>query len=251
MIAKNVSEFLNHIKEITYDNGQVSWYRGHFDERWELKPSVWRDFDRKEEREMNHEFLWKAKSRTNNPPNEKDWSAWLSMMQHYGLPTRLLDWSKSPLIALYFAINKYYRTKITQTHASVWVLFPGQLNQVSNSESFIYSIYTEIARKMIEPAFVNPKYTVENESIIAVSAVETDMRMLTQQSAFTIHSSQLGLEKYTENEKYLKKIIIPSEFIDEMAFELELLGYRPSQVFPDLEHLSLEIKHRYLGLISP
>ena len=251
MIAKNLSEFQEQISQLTISTNTVKWYRGQADKSWTLKPSLWRDFNREDERGMNHEFLWKAPSRTSNPPKDKDWSSWLSLMQHYRLPTRLLDWSKSPLVALYFAVEKIMlssKMNEPQADAAVWILSPGTLNVISGLEPYIFSIQTETAKKMIEPAFVNPKWVKENEKIIAVSAIENDIRMMAQQSAFTIHSSMLGLEEYNGNESFLNKIEIPKQFIRDIAVELDILGFKPSIIYPDLENLSIEIKTRYLKL---
>ncbi len=245
MEARSVAEYLNHIKEIINKTEKLIWYRGQADEFWNLIPSLWREYNSSKERGMTHEFLWQAKTRTQNPPNDKDWPGWLILMQHYGLPTRLLDWSKSPLVALFFAVNDNKYTYPDNSNSVVWLIHPGELNKLAISESYIYSIYTETARKMIEPAFVDPKYCNENNTIVAAAAVENDLRMLIQQGAFTIHSSQTPLEEYKEFQKYLYKITIPDKYIPEIRFELDLLGYKRSLLFPDLDNLSQELKWRY------
>lgn len=250
MIARSISEYLSIVKDISIETDLINWYRGHADESWLLKPSIWREFSTEEERGMNHEFLWKAKARTSNPPQDKDWAGWLSLMQHYGLPTRLLDWSKSPLIALYFALDKFHLSskKIeNETNATVWVLQPGTLNITSGMEPYIFSINNSTARSMIEPAFLNPKDVIENEKIIAVSAIETDLRMIVQQSAFTVHSSQIDLNHYPGNETFLKKIYLPMESLPEISYELDVLGFKPSNIYPDLGYLAKETRKRYEG----
>lgn len=251
MIAKNLSEYLEQIIQLTISTNNVNWYRGHADKTWPLKPSLWRNFTRENERGMNHEFLWKAKSRTQNPPMDKDWPAWLSLMQHYRLPTRLLDWSKSPLVALYFAVEKIMlasKEVEPETDAAVWILSPGILNIYSGLEPYIFSIQTETAKEMIDPAFVNPKWVKENNKIIAVSAIEHDIRMMAQQSAFTIHSSMLGLEEFKSDNPFLYKIKIPKQHIRNISLELDIMGFKPSIIYPDLENLSTEIKTRYFKL---
>lgn len=251
MIAKNISEYIEHIKSITLKNNTINWYRGHADITWELKPTIWRTFSRENERGMNHEFLWKAQSRTLNPPVDGDWAGWLSLMQHYRLPTRLLDWSKSPLIGLYYAIEESILSSKEiepKNDAEVWVLMPGKLNVISGLEPYIFSIKNTTAIEMIEPAFLSPSKVKENDKIIAVSAIENELRMMVQQSAFTIHSSQEALENYPENEKFLKRIKLPKECLNDIALDLDLLGFKPSNIYPDLENLSKEIKIRYQKL---
>ena len=249
--VKNFGEYVEIIKEVTLGDNKILWFRGHADHSWNLQPSVWRNYSRDDERAMNHEFLWKAKSRTLRPPIDKDWSSWLSLMQHYRLPTRLLDWSKSPLVALYFAIEQSIlslRKEIPNTDAAVWLLCPGELNVVSGLEPYIFSIQTGTARDMIEPAFLNPQRVKENDKIIAVSAIEDDIRMMVQQAAFTIHSSLLPLENYCDVSRFLKKIIIPKESIPSMSIEMDILGIKQSMIYPDLENLALEIQRRYSRL---
>jgi hypothetical protein len=90
-------------------------YRGHADADWFLESSLERILSScwSEEKAVKHEEYALKKfaskyhlyDRENSRPKSK--LAWLATMQHYGVPTRLLDFSESPYIALYFALECY------------------------------------------------------------------------------------------------------------------------------------------------
>lgn len=247
MEINSITDFLEILKSFYRDKSIRYWFRGHADESWELIPTIWRDYTEKEERYMAHEFLWQAKVRTDKYPKDRDWPGWLQIMQHYGLPTRLLDWSYSPLIALYFAMDKYHKNPKDISNAAIWLLEPQELNIGFDTKGFIPSPYNWEAQKMIEPVFINPNDVIKDyqDRIFAVSAVQDDKRMMAQQSTFTIHSSKKSLLNYSENKSCLKKINIPKESIGLISAELEILGIEQSSVFPDLENLSKQLARNY------
>lgn len=119
----------------SFDDGLL-WFRGHKDASWNVVPSVWRHGDKKKEVSIAHQFRAWAQHRMQSHPPYDAWAEWLSTMQHYGLPTRLLDWSTSPLVATYFALE-YLLDDPTKkpTDAAIWVLRPALLNKSEGYEA--------------------------------------------------------------------------------------------------------------------
>jgi hypothetical protein len=111
------------LPEVLARMGKDTWWRGHAQEPWPLLPGAFRPNVGDSEKHFAARFVQKAPSRYLHCPTFNDFSSWLFLMQHHGLPTRLLDWSESPLAALFFAVREH-----SSVDACLWVLNPFKLN---------------------------------------------------------------------------------------------------------------------------
>jgi FRG domain len=234
--VSTVSELAQAIQLLLRRDGRRWIYRGHADHTWSLLPSVRRDYTRAYERYLSNEFYARARTRHASCPEARDFAGWLSLMQHYGLPTRLLDWSYSPLIAAYFAVFEHGSSG---RDACVWALAPRAFNRAQGFEDLIYPLDARVLLPLVKPAL---KGDDSSDRIAAAMAVETDPRMQMQQGAFTVHASDTPIERLTGCDAWLRKMIIPRAVIAKFANEMELLGYRIDYLFPDLGSLARELK---------
>jgi hypothetical protein len=221
------------------------WFRGQPDEKWDLLPSVRRGYTKQEEKYLTNLFYTRARTRYKDCPDDLDFGGWLALMQHYCLPTRLLDWTWSPLVAAYFATKysfDFYNINFDElTDAAIWMMEPHNLNESQGYER----VFPPLNAKSLEP-LIKPAIKGEDDSeikAIAASPLETDFKMLTQQGAFTIHVTEEPLNKMVGCDIWLKKIIIPAAYIPNIAMELDVLGIRLADLFPDLHNLAREIKN--------
>ncbi len=99
--VSSVSEFIEKIVQRDKDAGTETFYRGHADKDWELLPSIFRTPNGVEkEHLLFHDMVAHEPQSFSECKSTLDY---LVQMQHYGLPTRLLDMTTNPLVALYFA----------------------------------------------------------------------------------------------------------------------------------------------------
>lgn len=240
----SIDKLLEFITELYDEHSYRLWYRGVANNEWKLVPSIQRVPNFMSiERFITNDFYIKAKQIMENPPDKKSYAAWMSLMQHFGLPTRLLDWSASPLIAMFFAVEQHMN--YPDKDACIWVLAPGKLNEREGFKDCIYPVDSDTSQNMLLPAFKEKGHTIELENkIIACHSTENNLRMYSQQANFTIHNSNRKLEDVCLH-NMLYKLTIPKDVRASLLFALKLFGITESFIYPDLDHISKDLKQEY------
>ena len=215
----------------------TAWWRGHAKAKWALQAHVHRrDEHQYDEATLIGHFVSRAPSRSYRPcPANDDWLRWLFLAQHYGLPTRLLDWSESPLVALYFAVQE-----CPHDDGCVWGLWPSGLNEAFNGSYGLVRIGDPKVIKIAESAFT--AIGSSDDVIAAIDGQEIDPRMLAQMSRFTLHSHRTPLEALFGTHKWLRQYTIPKDAKAKIRNQLTALGIRRSNLFPDLVNLAGELR---------
>jgi hypothetical protein len=216
----------------------TAWWRGHANTGWQLQAQVHRRDPRRQygEATLIGHFVSRAPSRSHRPcPAAKDWLRWLFLAQHYGLPTRLLDWSESPLVATISRSGEDHEDE----DGCLWALWPTGLNRAVGAAHGLVTIIDKQVKKIAKGAF---KGRESFEGIIAIDGQEIDPRMLAQLSRFTLHSLQTPLEEMQESEVWLRQYVIPRDAKARIRHQLAALGIRRSNLFPDLENLAGELR---------
>lgn len=227
------------------------WFRGHADSSWPLVPGWYRQSnpsrgpgaDYYNEATLLEQFQLRAPIHLERLPTT-DWE-WLFVMQHYGLRTRLLDWTESSLIALYFAL----RDNKGGVDAAVWVMNPWWLNAQTYGK---YLLFAADDKRAESHAPVRPGRTLKAALPLAITPIRSSIRISAQRGVFTIHGTERGgLDRLARGRgakrPCMQEIVIPRGHIISIRQELAIAGISESLIFPELEGLCRELKTDFFG----
>lgn len=238
---KSIADLLRYLKRDTKDyEGQI-WFRGQSVSSWTLQPSFARKKKNTSEFTVISRFKQNASLLIDKTPHS--YFDWLFQMQHYGVPTRLLDWTESALTALYFAVEE---NKHQKKDGALWILLPTELNKNANiysDEHFYIPSFDDINLKNYDPETLHRD---KNTSLLPLAAIASrnNSRMQAQLGVFTInHRDNTPIEDIGDK-KHIWKYVIPKGSKKSIKEELSLLGLDKFQIFPELSSIGEIIKSK-------
>jgi hypothetical protein len=157
-----------------------------------------------------------------------DWD-YLTLGQHFGLPTRLLDWSNNALTALWFATESHTSDFNAYPYRVVWILMPDSYDFISDIENLHPFVIEET--KIFRPRII--KQRINNQSGVFSVQSNNEIKEKCQLSAVDSFKNKL------------LKIKIPAENTAQIREDLNTLGVNAFAIFPELEGLCTHLQWRY------
>lgn len=269
-----VSDYIRFIEAETagYVNNQLFMYRGESRTDYVLIPSLYREktvdgvtskvyLKERDERGIIQEFITEAASYSNTLRIE-DAFRWVQYAQHFGVPTRLLDWTINPLVALYFACvsnqdadGKVY---VLQSQSYTQRTYNQFVDELDNRSIDI------VANNMIcygEKGFTYP---------VVIRPFYFDKRMSAQSSCFMIWGDKkepfdemlkqleegepcVAVRKIVKDNKEilvdeiksaLSEYIVPAKYKKRILHELDAINVNQATLFPGLDGIGKSIEWR-------
>jgi len=245
------------------ESAWLPWFRGEESADWPtaLNPKLYRTKHKlnevlRQEQDLRLEFRRRGSQFAGEGKPSDHWE-WYFLMEHYGVPTRLLDWSDGALVALYFAL----KTAKTSHDAAVYMLDPWWLNKLvykefptAKAERPIGTALPEwdeaqayLSQDEFQNELLGPKFP------LAIDPSHVARRFAAQRSRFTIFGRAAnGLTKICDKAKVsdcrLCRIPIKRAAVATMRRDLATCGISESTIFPDLEGFGRELNAMFQDL---
>lgn len=228
--ATSLYDYKEWVKKVS-DESVVPIFRGQ-QQQWPLLPRVTGNVPRgtilDNEKRLFDEFKKQAPPCLQVvPTNDLDW---LVIAQHHGLPTRLLDWTYNPYVALWFALEK---STGHESKPEVWMLSTTKEEHIPSFDNA--RPFTGNRTKVFKPSFIVPRVKAQQGCFTLFKFIEQD------------HRGFVPLENNITLKKRLTRIRVANYARDKILCELEDMGYSKDFLFPDIDKVAAQIKKLVLG----
>lgn len=222
------------------ENSAGLWYRGQSSSLYKLNSGLFRNQSKSDNvieqiREYEKNSYIAFSTYGANLFNETGWSQ-LFLMQHHGMKTRLLDWTESFAVALYFASTNWNTDK---GNARIWFLDPTKLNKTIRGYDHVIALIDdkEYERLLLD----KEKFATLKTG--AIFPARRNNRIIAQHGFFTIQgNSLLPLEEECNGDLIKYKVIsyvdICPDMVDDVERYLSQNGIHDFSMFPDLDGLA-------------
>jgi hypothetical protein len=223
------------------------WFRGQSDARYPLVPGIYREkFPADDEparlrieQQLHQDFRVLSAGLFESAPSDIDL---YFLQQHFGLPTRLLDWTTNPLAALYFAVNTG-----SDVNGSVVLMDVYRLAETQGATRHYKSILTSNHPKLREwlgPVLNGGSPDDFCDFVVPIRPEQFNIRVKLQRGCFTLHVPRRPGLTERENDS-LRSFVVPREAKQTIYQELKLSGVDEFAIFGDLENLAVSLKAAY------
>ena len=237
-IASRTAEFKHH----WHSPSAVPFFRGHESTDHELRPSLLRPdngrcYTPEDEKNLFYEF--RSRGGLLLPTGLDSWDL-LFTMRHHRVPTRLLDWSESFAVALFFAL----RNAKPGVDTDVWFLDPYTLNQATCAIAEVLDVRSDLKHSYFD-YFIEPKSGVEPEwkYAVAIYPERRSSRLSGQLATFTLHVTCTPLEQLPI--PGLSRFTLAGCARDDAESYLDLVGINDQSMFADLDGLARLLRKRF------
>lgn len=247
-------------------------FRGHGDHKnYKILPGIFRTHNpsygvvatmySQMEYNVLHDFISEACKYVKDV-SVNDIPAWLEIAQHFGVPTRLLDFTENPLVALYFACSD-----LTDKQASVWVINEFTYNKIFFGEAAIVSaeksrccISQIITDEIVQQNYQNHDGRCYIQYPWIYKPCYREERMNLQSSVFMLWGARRQeLTSFMESKHFMSdendiknqecgvicNILIPGDRKRELLEQLNLCGINEKLIYPGLDGVGRFIKQKY------
>lgn len=246
--ATTFNKALSEIEKYQKKNKSV-WYRGCSSANYNLTPSLYRHPDVRAvldlleiEKVLTTKFIQRSLPYLNRRL-VGDWDT-LFLMQHYGVPTRLLDWSENPLISLYFALCDW---RNSENDAVLWMCNPEKWNQhVFQHISYQGGVFDENDTN-VEKHKPGTEFAEIPDFPVMMFGSYNSPRIVAQKGVFSLFGkSDEPMNVFFERAEFsagaMQKLVVRAEYRARIFESLLRAGTTEAVVFPELDGLAKELR---------
>ncbi|MCU7997286.1 FRG domain-containing protein [Shewanella sp. SM95] len=273
--VQKLSTFIGHISDIKKKPDHTLFFRGHADTEYLAQPSIFRSIPDSEtaakyidkEEQLFHDMIMRCPEDFANCSSAFDF---LVKMQHYGLPTRLLDITSNPLVALYFACCSLSGTGKNSKTGEV-LIYQVPDKDIKFYDSDTVSVISNFAKlqsnfdknnridrkryihtiKAEKPYFEDDIVEDDLHRVICVKPKLDNKRIIKQSGAFLLFGMgrSTGHQKVTAakipdefNSASINRINISASFKSKIIDELKSVAISEATLFPEIDSVARFLK---------